>query len=70
MNKTVREHLFPNVTPCTNGNCVVQEPKGMQTNGSCKCVIDMSRTELHILQARIASIINCEVICHPRNENE
>lgn len=28
---------------CTDGGCVVKKPKGMHTNGGCKCATD-SRT--------------------------
>ena len=53
----IREYLFTGMSGCTNHGCVITGPKeGMGTNGSCHCVVNMSRSQLEILQNRIQSI--------------
>jgi hypothetical protein len=33
-------HNLETIGGCTNGNCQVIPPKGMHTNGGCKCLKD------------------------------
>lgn len=59
---TVREYLFIGFPGCSNRDCIVTGPKkGMGTNGSCKCLVNMSRSELMRLQARIQVIADKEI---------
>lgn len=32
-----REENIASIGGCTNGNCIVQPPKGQHTNGGCGC---------------------------------
>lgn len=52
----IRESLFSGFTPCTDGNCVINKPEGMHTNGGCKCLLNLSRAQLGILTSRIQAI--------------
>ena len=59
---TVREYLFIGFPGCSNHDCIVTGPKkGMGTNGSCKCLENMSRSELMRLHARIQVIADKEI---------
>lgn len=59
----LREALFKGISSgCTNHGCVVRGNfKGIGSNGLCKCLVDMSRTQLTILQARIKRFGEVEV---------
>lgn len=63
MTDTIRDHLFSHIkgSGCTNGDCIVRENKGMVTNGSCSCLHNMSRSQLHILKSSISRIIDREL---------
>lgn len=53
-NDSIRALLFSGWHGCTNGNCVVKgKTPGMHTNGSCSCIVDASRSQLHILNSRL-----------------
>ena len=53
----VREMLFEGFKPCTDGYCVIGgKSKGMHTNGGCKCIVNLSRSQLNILSSRIQAI--------------
>jgi hypothetical protein len=56
--RTVREALFKDWEGCSNGNCIVQKREGMHTNGDCNCLLNMSRSKLHILKSRLSLIID------------
>ena len=49
----LRDYLFRGFSPCSNHDCIVRKPEGMGTNGSCSCLFNLSRAELHILTSRI-----------------
>ncbi len=52
--KTVREVLFKHFKGCSNHGCLITGPKGgMGTSGMCQCVVNMSRSQLHILQSKL-----------------
>ena len=54
----LREALFRDWQGCTNGDCIVRDnSKGMHTNGSCKCLVNASRSQLIILQSRLNALI-------------
>jgi len=56
--KNLREILFHGFTGCSNGSCIVNDNgRGMRTNGSCKCFVDMSRAQLQIVQGRLQAIL-------------
>ena len=59
--KTIREILFKDWDGCSNHDCIVKNRTGMGTNGSCGCLVNMSRSELHILNARLATIIDVQI---------
>ena len=49
-----REALFKDWPGCSDGYCVVRgRAKGMHTNGGCRCLVNASRGQLQILQARL-----------------
>ncbi|MBV1929833.1 MAG: hypothetical protein KUG81_10030 [Gammaproteobacteria bacterium] len=56
--KTVREYLFANVDGCTSHDCIIKKREGMGTNGSCGCLHNMSRSQLHILKSRLSVIVD------------
>lgn len=50
----IREFLFRNFKGCTNHGCIITGPKkGMGTNGSCTCLFNLSRAQLHLLNSRL-----------------
>ena len=58
----LRERLFPHAKGCTNGYCVVTgKASGMHTNSTCNCIVNMSRSQLMILQGRLMSVGELEV---------
>lgn len=62
VNKTIREILFRDMTPCSDGYCIIGgKAKGMHTNGGCRCVQRMNNTQLNILQSRIRTIVDKEI---------
>ncbi len=49
-----RQTLFKDWHGCSNHGCVVRgEFNGMGTNGSCKCLVNASRSQLTLLQSRL-----------------
>jgi len=32
---------------CSDGNCVIHKPKGMHTNGGCKCAYDRNKINIY-----------------------
>ena len=50
----IRDYLFKGFGGCSNHGCIIEKPRGMGTNGSCQCLLNMSRTQLTILQSRLA----------------
>ena len=55
--KTIRERLFSGINGCSDHGCVVLgKQNGMGTNGGCRCIVNMGRGELQILQSRITAI--------------
>jgi len=61
---TVREILFGGFgidRGCSNHDCIVRKVEGIGTNGSCGCLHNMSRGQLHILKSRLSCIIDKEV---------
>jgi hypothetical protein len=52
----IGDMLFRNFEGCSNGDCIISTPNGMHTNSSCKCLLTLSRTQLHILKGRISMI--------------
>lgn len=64
--KSIREILFRGWPGCSNHGCIVRgEQQGMATNGQCKCLVDASRTQLHMLQGRLSAVIRAQ---EPHNE--
>ena len=57
----IRDFLFNGFEGCTNHGCIVREVKGMGTNGQCKCLLNLSRSQLLMLQSRLAYIANVEI---------
>lgn len=52
-----REFLFHGFSGCTDGNCLITgKANGMHTNGGCKCLTNMSRSQLTLLQSRLFAI--------------
>ncbi len=60
--KIIRELLFKGMNGCTNHGCVIRGKfNGMGTNGSCSCIVNMNRSQLQMLQARINAIADKKV---------
>lgn len=57
----LRDCLFKDFAPCSNHDCIVKKPKGMGTNGSCSCLFNFSRAQLHILTSRIKAAADKEL---------
>ena len=54
-----RHLLFRGWPGCSNHDCIVTGPKsGMGTNGSCTCLQNASRGQLHLLAGRLAAFLN------------
>lgn len=45
---SIKSKLFKGFTGCKNGDCIIHDVKGMMTNGSCSCLHNLSRSQLHI----------------------
>ena len=58
---TKREYLFGGREGCSNHNCIIKERHGAGTNGSCKCLIEMSRGQLMILDSRLRVFLEREI---------
>ena len=60
----IEDYLYKNVLKgCSNHGCIVpHEKKSARTNGSCKCLVDASRTQLQIIQSRLRFVQNKEII--------
>lgn len=58
----LREFLFVGFAPCSDGNCIIGgKAKGIQTNGGCRCIENLSRSQLIILAGRIRRIGEIEI---------
>ena len=57
----IRDILFKDFEGCSNGDCIIKKPKGMHTNGSCNCLLNMSRGQLHILKSKLSVIVDKEI---------
>lgn len=65
----IRDFLFKGFRGCTNGNCVVRgRTSGMHTNGSCSCVVNAGRSQLHILNSRLQ--ILCDTVDKMQDEQD
>lgn len=55
----IRYQLFPKtMTGCSNHNCIVKgDVGGMGTNGTCECIVNMSRQQLIMFQSRLEVFI-------------
>ena len=54
----LRHRLFSGFDGCTDGGCVISDNrKGMHTNGGCNCFLNMSRSQLNIVQSRLQAIL-------------
>lgn len=49
------DRLSVHVGGCTDGGCVIVRPKGMHTNGGCKCADDRLKARRMMQQARMLS---------------
>lgn len=50
----VRQILFSGFTGCSDGSCIISGPaEGVHTNGGCKCLLNLSRSQLCILSSRL-----------------
>lgn len=58
----LRDYLFKDIPPCSNHDCVVRKPTGMGTNGSCGCLFNLNRAQFQILNSRIKSAGNYELV--------
>ena len=59
--QSMREILFKGWLGCSNRDCIVTGiQKGIGTTEMCKCVVDASRTQLHILQFRLIAAIEAQ----------
>lgn len=68
-NDDIREFLFKGFHGCTNGNCVVRgRTSGMHTNGSCSCVVNAGRSQLHILNSRLQVL--CDTVEKLQDEQD
>jgi len=57
MNKTIRGQLFSGFKPCASKDCLVGGGVGgLQTNGTCECLLSFSREQLYVLSARLRLI--------------
>ena len=43
--KTQFELYHPGLTGCSDGGCIIRLPKGMHTNGGCRCQKALMRTK-------------------------
>lgn len=50
---TLSEFLFKGVDGCSDGNCIIQKSEAMHTNGGCRCMVNLSRSQLTMLGSRI-----------------
>lgn len=67
--KTVRDLLFKGMTGCSDHACLITGPKeGMGTNGGCRCLLNMSRSQLSILSSRLSQIAALPVL--DKNEQD
>jgi len=58
----IRDYLFSGMKGCSNHGCVIRDNTNkIGTNGTCKCLSNLSRVQLNILQSRIAQISDCEL---------
>ena len=56
--RNLRHRLFSGFSGCTDGGCVISDNrKGMHTNGGCTCFLNMSRSQLNIVQNRLQAIL-------------
>lgn len=50
----IKEILFKDFKGCGDNSCLVKKPKGMATNGGCRCM--QNRTNNQILWARVSQV--------------
>ena len=56
--RNLRHRLFSGFDGCTDGGCVISDNrKGMHTNGGCNCFLNMSRSQLNLVQSRLQAIL-------------
>lgn len=58
---TVSDFLFRGFKPCGDGNCIIKRPSGIHTNGGCRRLASMTRSQLARLQGRIQAIRDFQV---------
>lgn len=51
--ETLSEFLFKGIEGCLDGNCIIRKPKGMHTNGGCRCMTNFTRSQLTLLGSRL-----------------
>lgn len=53
----IRERIFKGFTGCSNHGCVISKnDKGMHTNSICRCLENMTRSQLSILSGRLQAV--------------
>jgi hypothetical protein len=63
---TVRQILFRDMNGCMDGNCIITGRRsGIQTNGGCHCMSNLSRGQLSLLKSRISLIADEEINLDP-----
>ena len=63
----ISEYLFRGFSGCSNHDCIINRNPNVGTNGTCKCLLNMNRSELSILSSRLSTIADVEL---PPKENE
>ena len=58
---SISEYIFRGFQGCNNHDCIIKKNRGMGTNGSCKCLHNLSRSQLDILKCRLDSVCNIEL---------
>jgi len=62
----LRDYLFRGMEGCSNHSCVITgKKKGMGTNGPCHCIDGLSRSQVAILQSRLAMIGDYNISIEP-----
>jgi hypothetical protein len=54
--------LFKGFEPCSNHNCIITKPVGQATNGSCRCLSNLRSGQMSILDGRIKTLIEHEIV--------
>lgn len=67
----IRQYLFDGVMGCSDRNCIVTGYKGdMCAPNNCKCLLNMSKTQLKTLSKRISSISDTKINKEKSNEKD